>query len=114
MNDIIKDYSNENFYKHLSPLAQDVVVTNLHYMHEAFGDNVEYERLFHQTLLAPETMDYLYSEPEKPHYEWGTRPILEEAVAEATKGCSTEREKVLGIMAYIRDLKEKSGIKTTL
>ncbi|MBQ7362999.1 MAG: hypothetical protein IJW48_00970 [Clostridia bacterium] len=106
--EIIKEFSGERLFDKLSPMARDVVLTNLNYMKEAFGENVEYERLFHQTLLAPETEEYLYSVPERPTYEWGSRPVLEAAVAEATRGCKTERERVLGLVAYIRDLKEKS------
>ena len=42
-------------------------------------------------------------------YEFGSRPILEEAVNKATEGALTDRERVLGLMSYIRDLKKKSG-----
>ena len=104
----IEQYSGRNLFDRLTGKARDVVLANLEYMRVAFGENVEYQRLFHQTLLSPETKDYLYSEPERPVYEWGSRPVLEEAVAEATRGCTSEREKVLGLVAYIRDLKEKS------
>ena len=106
--EIIARYSDKSLFDRLTGEARDVVLANLEYMRVAFGENVEYERLFHQTLLAPETEDYLYQAPERPTYEWGSRPILEEAVAVATKDCKTEREKVLGLVAYIRDLKEKS------
>lgn len=105
---LMKEYYGTAFLDKLSPLAREVVVTNMNYMLVAFGENVEYERLFHQMLLCPETKDYLYRAPEKPTYEWGTRPVLEKAVAEATKGAATDRERVLGLMCYIRDLKDKS------
>ena len=104
----IEQYSDRNLFDRLTCKARDVVLANLEYMRVAFGENVEYQRLFHQTLLCDATVDYLYQKPEAPVYEWGSRPMLEAAVAEATKGCTTEREKVLGLVAYIRDLKEKS------
>ena len=106
---IVKEYYGDAFLDKLSPLAREVVLTNRNYMRVAFGENVDYERLFHQMLLAPETEEYLYSAPAPTSYEQGSRPVLEEAVRIATEGSSTERERVLGLMCYIRDLKEKSG-----
>ena len=105
----LEDYSGMNIPDRLSPKARETFLTNLAYMHAAFGDNVEYERLFHQTLLCPETIEYLYTPPTPVSYKVGSRPILERAVEEATRGCTTECDKVIGLMSYIRDLKEKSG-----
>ena len=105
----LEDYSGMNIPDRLSPKARETFLTNLAYMHAAFGDNVEYERLFHQTLLCPETIEYLYTPPTPVSYKVGSRPILERAVEEATRGCTTECGKVIGLMSYIRDLKEKSG-----
>ena len=104
----IREYSDKEIPNKLDELGKNVYYSNLTYMHEAFGDNVEYERLFHQTLLCPETEEYLYRTPAPTAYEWGSRPILEVEVERATKGCTTETEKALALMCYIRDLKEKS------
>ena len=77
---IVKEYYGDAFLDKLSPLAREVVLTNRNYMRVAFGENVDYERLFHQMLLAPETEEYLYSAPAPTSYEQGSRPVLEEAV----------------------------------
>ena len=103
----IAEYSGMRLADKLNDLGKNVFFTNLEYLKLAFGDNVEYERLFHQTLLAPETEEYLYRTPAPTSYEWGSRPILERAVAEATKGAKTETEKAIALMCYIRDLKDK-------
>ena len=104
-----KEYSGNAFLTKIDPLILKLVLANREYMKLAFGENVEYERLFEQILLCPETEEILYEAPEKkPYYERGSRPILEAAVEEATKGCVTEREIVLGLMSYIRDLRKKS------
>ena len=104
----IAEYTGRNMFSKFSSDFAELMEKKYEYIKEAFGENVEYERLAYEILLVPETRDYLYSEPERPVYEWGSRPVLEEAVAEATRGCTSEREKVLGLVAYIRDLKEKS------
>jgi hypothetical protein len=79
-------------------------------MHSGFGDNVDFERMHDDILYCEETHDYLYnSEPPKPRYERGTRPILEKVVDEVTAGLTTAREKALALLVYVRDLKKKSG-----
>ena len=103
-----ENYSGKEMFIKFSPSLLELVEKKYDFMHEAFGDNVEYERLFSEVLLVPETEEYLYRKPEAPVYEWGSRPVLEAAVTEATKGCATERDKVFALVAYIRDLKEKS------
>ena len=105
----ILDYSGMNIADRLCPLGREVFLSNLEYMRVAFGNNVEYQRLLNQTLYCPETEEYLYSEPAPTCYEWGRRPILEEAVRKATEGCATDRERVIALMCYIRDLKDKVG-----
>jgi len=73
-------------------------------MHETFGDNVEYEQTLRQILLCDATRDYLYGDAPAPvRYVPGTRPMLEQVVAETTAGCTTEREKVLALLCFVRD-----------
>ncbi|MBR2344067.1 MAG: transglutaminase domain-containing protein [Clostridia bacterium] len=105
----IKEYSGMELQNKLSPEGRAVFTTNLKYMRLAFGENVEYERLFHQTLLAPETEEYLYRAPAPTSYAWGSRPVLEAAVAAATGGAKTDTERAIALMCYIRDLKDKVG-----
>jgi hypothetical protein len=104
----IEEYTGERMFEKFSPDFAELMHKKLDYIKEAFGENVEYERFFGEILYCPETRDYIYRPADEPVYELGTRPILESAVAEATKGCNTDREKVLGLIAYVRDLKEKS------
>jgi len=105
----IEKYMGINIAGCLEGSARNLYLKNLAYMHEAFGDNVEYERHADQVLYCAQTRDYIYRKPEKPTYMAGSRPILEHAVKEACQGCSTDKEKVLALMAYIRDLKKKSS-----
>ena len=81
------------------------------YMHENFGDNVEYEHMLRQILLCDETREFLYgTKPEPVRYRRGMRPVLDKVVDEVTAECRTDREKVLAILCYVRDLyKEFNG-----
>ena len=77
----------------------------MEYMHQNFGDNVEYEHMLRQVLLCDETRDYLYGNPPAPvPYVRGMRPVLDRVVDEVTAGCRTDREKVMAILRYVRDL----------
>lgn len=105
---LLKEYKGEAFLPKINELARNVFLTNRAYMKIAFGENVDYERYSDYMLLCSETEEILYEAPELPVYERGSRPILEAAVEEATKGCTSEREVVLGLMSYIRDLRKKS------
>jgi transglutaminase-like putative cysteine protease len=103
----IEYYSGMNIPNRLEGLARDVFLTNWEYMHQAFGDNVEFERLAYQTLLCSQTVDYLYAKPEPVSYVRGTRPILDKVVDEVCAGCNTDREKALALLSFIRDLRLK-------
>ena len=75
-----------------------------------FGDNVDYQRMHDEILYCDATHDYFYnSPPPAPRYERGTRPVLEKIVDEVTKGLTTNREKALALLVYVRDVKIKSG-----
>lgn len=69
-------------------------------------DRVLAERMI---CLCTETAPQLYTEytPAAIHYQEGSRPRLERYVTEATKGCSSEEEKVGGIAAFCSRLQEK-------
>ena len=103
----VENYIGINIANRLEGVARELFLSNLDYMHLAFGDNVEYERLFHQILLCNETKDYLYSAPKPTSYERGSRPILEKIVDSVCEGAKTETDKALSLMRYIRDLKDK-------
>lgn len=109
MADCIERYKGRNIGERLIGTARELYLNNLDYMHEAFGDNVEYERHADQVLYCAQTRDWLYTQaPGKPVYAVGSRPVLEQAVKEACKDCTTDREKAIALMVYIRDLKKKS------
>ena len=75
-----------------------------------FGDNVDFQRMHDEILYCDATHDYLYnSAPPAPRYQRGTRPILEKIVDETIAGLTTDREKALALLAYVRDVKIKSG-----
>lgn len=77
----------------------------MEYMHDNYGDNVEYEEMLYHVLLCDETRDYLYNtKPAPVKYRRGMRPVLDEIVDKVIEGCVTEREKVLAIFRYVRDL----------
>lgn len=60
----------------------------MEYMHQNFGDNVEYEHMLRQVLLCDETRDYFYGNPPAPvPYVRGMRPVLDRVVDEVTAGC---------------------------
>jgi len=105
--DKIKKYTGLAIADVLPAKAAKMYLACLEYMHEAFGDNVEYERLSEQILLCDETRDFLYSSPNPTRYQKGTRPILEKTVSDVCNGCATDKEKVLAILAFIRDLRLK-------
>ena len=71
---------------------------------------MEFERLAEQVLYCSSTRSYLYAnKPESVKYVKGSRPYLEKIVYDICKGCNTDREKVLAILVYVRDLHKKVG-----
>ena len=89
----------------LSGLARELYLASWAYMHTAFGDNVEFERLAEQVLYCPQTRQALYKKPAvNVPYERGFRPVLEDVVARVCAGAENDREKVLALFCYVRDL----------
>ena len=97
--DVLEDENAKNAYRYC-----------VQYMHENYGDNVEYEHMLRQVLLCDATRDYLYSEAPAPvRYVKGTRPFLEQIVKDTTKDCKTDREKVLALLCFVRDNYKEFG-----
>jgi len=69
-----------------------------------YGNNVEWQKLRNHIYLCEETKNYIYSTPSATKYEQGKRPILDAVVWKVTKDLATDREKVLALLAFIRDL----------
>lgn len=59
-----------------------------------------------QVILCEATSGYLYSRytPTVMDYRSGSRPFLEQVVRQVTAGLTTDREKILALMRYVRDL----------
>lgn len=102
----IHDYMGKNIPDILTDEnKQELYRANWDQLKINYGDNVEWQRLKKQILLCDETREYLYgTKPEKVRYVRGTRPILEKYVEDATKDAKTDREKVLALMSFCRDL----------
>jgi len=107
----IRDYMGENIPGVIPDEdRRELYRANWDQLHINYGDNVEWQRLRKQILLCDETREYLYGTPPAPvRYVKGTRPILEKHVAESTKDAKTDREKVLALMVFCRDLYKKHG-----
>lgn len=101
----IKDYMGINIADRLKGISKECYLAAWNWMEGAWGQNVEFERLSSQILLCEETRNYLYAD-ENPvsHYVKGERPILEKIANEVCKDCKSDREKVLAILVYVRDL----------
>lgn len=106
----ISDYTGFNILNVLEREAEKWVFTlNFEQLHINYGDNVDWQRLENQILLCDETKEYLYKKPEGVRYVKGTRPVLENEVSSVCAGAKTDREKVLAILCFIRDLRKTHG-----
>jgi len=105
----LEAYTGRSIGDRLTGCARELFLTCWDYMHRAFGDNVEFELMADLVLLCGKTKDQLYGPPEKTAYLRGSRPILEGVVDRVCQGTATEREKVLALFAYVRDLHLRSG-----
>ena len=106
----IEKYKGLNIADQLEGTARECYIACWEWMKYAWGNNVEFERMSDHILLCDETYDYLYTNSApKVRYVRGTRPVLEKIVDEVCKDCKSEREKVLAILSYIRDMHKKVG-----
>lgn len=106
----LKAYTGLNIPNVLESEAQkEVYMVNWRQLYLNYGDNVEWQRLKKQVLLCDATREALYAAPGPVKYVKGTRPYLEEKVNEVIKDCKTDRERVLALMVYIRDLYKSRG-----
>ena len=75
-----------------------------------YNGGVDYQLAAGQTLLCSETAPFLYDRftERKTRYRRGTRPRLEAVVAECTAGRASERDAMLALMRFCRDLYKKN------
>ena len=107
----INDYKGLNIADRLEGYAKECYICSWKWMEEAWGNNVEFERLSEQILLCDETRSYLYDTTPEVKYVRGSRPVLEEISDSLTKDCKTDREKVLAFVVYIRELYRQNAHK---
>ena len=71
-----------------------------------YGDSVDAQMIDDQVRLCEATADYLYAEhtPLDLRYERGTRPGLEDIVDGTLDGVKGERERLLALMRFVRDI----------
>ncbi len=108
MTEDIKRYTGLNIADKLTDeYSRECYLANWNYMHTNFGNNVEFERMSEQVLLCEKTYDYLYTVPEPVRYVKGKRPKLEQVVNNVCRDSESDRDKVLALLCYIRDLYHK-------
>lgn len=101
----IEDYKGINILNVLKTDAKKgVYQANWDQLYKNYGDNVEWQRLREQVYLCDATREYLYSKPDKVRYVKGTRPVIDAIVEYVTKNSSNDRDKVLSLLLYGRDL----------
>lgn len=83
---------------------KEVYMANWEQLKMNYDGHVEWQRLHKQILFCPETEAYLYAAPQPVKYVPGSRPVLEAEVKKAVEGCGTDREKVLKLLEFCRDL----------
>lgn len=106
----IDQYKGKEIAERLDGLSKECYLCAWKWMECAWGDTVEFERLAEQILYCKETEDYLYAVPPEPvKYVKGTRPQLEGIVDDVCKDLKTDRERILAIFVYLRDLHKKFG-----
>ena len=106
----INEYKGKNISERLCGIEKELYDTAWSSMEALWGNNVEFQRLSKQILLCDETESYLYSnDAPTVKYIRGERPILDKIGDEICAGLASEREKVLAILAYIRDMHKKVG-----
>ena len=71
-----------------------------------YGDTGDFQVTHRRVRLCEATADYLYSRhtPLRVKYARGTRPELEKTVARVLDGVRGERERMLAILRFVRDL----------
>lgn len=104
----INSYKGKNIAERLSGTPKECYLASWDWMEYGWGENVEFQRLREQILLCDETRGYLYPvNAPTVRYKRGGRPILDKLGDDICEGLTEEREKVLAILKYIRDMHER-------
>ncbi len=100
-------YTGRNAYQKIDgTLRQKMFLAIYDGLQKSYGGTVEGQLHENVVLLCAETSDFLYSHftPTTVDYRQGSRPVLEAKVEEVTADLVTEREKVLALLRYVRDI----------
>jgi hypothetical protein len=104
----IKDYAGQG--KHIADLPE-IVQRAYHAWHTRvlayYGqDSVDYQITLNEIRLCEATAEHVYSKftPTKLKYKRGSRPELEKVLDKVLAGATGERERVLAIFRFVRDL----------
>lgn len=111
----IDEYKGLNIVSKLHADAQKgVYMANWNQLYKNYGDNVEWQKLKNQVLLCDETVDYIYAQPNGVKYAKGSRPVIEMTAKSVTAKCTTDRQRVLSILEFCRDLYLTHGKHVTV
>lgn len=106
----IERYTGINIADRLTGIRRELYLSCWNYMHDAFGDNVEFERMANHVLYCEQTRGYLYeAQPQAVRYVNGSRPALEKIVKSVCDGLTVDRDKVMALFVYVRDLYHKAN-----
>jgi len=105
--DELKLYSGREAYRKIEgELRQNMFLSVFDGLQRLYGGTVEGQLHENVVVLCAETADFLYTRftPTEVNYRQGSRPVLEATVREVTADCVTDREKVLALLRYVRDI----------
>ena len=104
----INAYKGANIADRLNGMEKELYETAWSCMYALWGDNVEFQRMNEQILLCDDTESYLYPDTAPTvRYIRGTRPVLDKIGDMICYGLESDREKVLAILKYVRDMHKK-------
>ena len=92
-------------------LRQQMFLAVFDEIQRLYSGSVEGQIYEDVVLLCPQTADFLYSKftPTRVNWRRGARPLLEARVSELTRGLKTDRQKLLALLRYVRDLYKGSS-----
>ena len=88
---------------------QQVFKVNAAQMRANYDGGVDFQLRDACTLLCAQTADFLYDEftPRQTRYAAGSRPVLEAVVKEQLNGTTGQRDRMLMLMRFCRDLYQR-------
>ncbi len=111
----LKPYQGRDSYVRIDgELRQKMFLAVFDEIQRLYGGTVDGQLHEEVVLLCPQTADFLYSEftPTRVSYQKGSRPVLEAKAGDLTRGLDTDRQKVLALLRYVRDLYKGSPDST--